>query len=79
MTNLSWNVVGGVAHRGGGLQRIFELNCEDFELITVVENLRDVELRHVDHWEGLLVHNELETDLLEVLRPSTVFEVVDDR
>ena len=76
--NLAGNVVRGVAHRRGGLQRIFELYGEDLQLITVVENLGDVKLGHIDHREGLLVHYELKTDFFKILGPATVFEVVDD-
>ena len=60
------------------MQRIFELYGEDLELITVVENLGDVKLGHIDHWEGLLMHYEFEADFLKILGPATVFEVVDD-
>ena len=76
--HLPRDVVAAVAHAGGGLQAVFELDGEHLQLITVVEYFGHVKLWNVDGGVRLLVHDKLQTHFLQILRPLAVLEVVDD-
>jgi len=79
LTYLTWYIIAGVSNTGRGLQRVLELDSEHFQPITVVEYLGDVELRYQDSGVALLLHNELQTDFLQVLGSLAVLEIVNDR
>jgi len=76
--HLAGDVVTTVPDRWRGLQTVFELYRKHLQLITVVKYLGDIELGNVDGGIGLLVHDKLQTDLLQVLGSLAVLEVVDD-
>jgi len=76
--HLPRDVVGGIAHGGGGLQAVLELNGEHLKSVTVVENLGNVKLWHVHYWIGLLMNDELQADLFQILSAPTVFKVMND-
>ena len=70
--------VAAVADTGRGLEAVFELDGEYFELITVVKYFGHVKLGDEDRGIGLLVDNKLQADFLEILGPLAVFKVVTD-
>ena len=70
--------VAAVADTGRGLETVFELDGEYFELITVVKNFGHVKLGDEDCGVGLLMDNKLQTNFLEILCPLAVFKVVAD-